>query len=127
MAFVKAWIKSKFQNGTTGLKKPRKYCTKIKPVVLTGILLSSLLQFFPLIYSLVAKIPAGLIDVVSVRFPIVLKRLIKLLGQKVQQSWAKSDAPGGAVGSGMLGGAGAAAAADGMPGIFSTLLIFTGF
>ena len=54
----------------------------------------------------------------------MLKRLIKLLGQKVQQSWAKSDAPGGAVGSGMLGGAGAAAAADGMPGIFSTLLIF---
>ena len=50
---------------------------------------------------LVAKIPAGLIDVVKVRYPVVLLRLIKLLGQKVQQSWERGS-PG-------TGG-------DGMPG-----------
>ena len=53
-----------------------------------------------------AKIPAGLIDVVRVRHPTVLLRLIKLLGQKVQQSWEKTS-PGGGPG---------AAAGDGMPG-----------
>ena len=35
----------------------------------------------------VAKLPSGLIDLIKMRFPNILMRLIKLLGEKLQQSW----------------------------------------
>lgn len=41
----------------------------------------------------VAKLPAGLIDYIKMRFPMVLMRLIKLLGEKLQQSWEKGSDP----------------------------------
>jgi lysophospholipid hydrolase len=41
----------------------------------------------------VAKLPAGLLDFIKLRFPTVLMRLIKLLGQKLQQSWEKGPDP----------------------------------
>eukprot|EP00095_Tigriopus_kingsejongensis_P010722 snap_masked-scaffold753_size102382-processed-gene-0.9 protein:Tk10722 transcript:snap_masked-scaffold753_size102382-processed-gene-0.9-mRNA-1 annotation:"neuropathy target esterase sws isoform x1" len=41
----------------------------------------------------VAKLPSGLIDYIKMRFPIVLMRLIKLLGEKLQQSWEKGSDP----------------------------------
>lgn len=50
----------------------------------------------------VAKIPAGLLDAIKVRYPVVLHRLIKMLGQKVQQSWEKGS-PGSGVSDGMPG------------------------
>ena len=37
----------------------------------------------------VAKLPAGLLDFIKMRFPQVLMRLIKLLGEKLQRSWEK--------------------------------------
>ena len=37
----------------------------------------------------VAKLPAGLIDFIKMRFPKVLMTLIRLLGQKLQKSWEK--------------------------------------
>ena len=45
----------------------------------------------------VAKIPAGLIDAIKIRYPVVMLRLIKLLGQKLQQSWERGS-PGTAMG-----------------------------
>ena len=39
----------------------------------------------------VAKLPAGLIDFIKMKFPTVLMRLIKLLGEKLQQSWEKGN------------------------------------
>lgn len=39
----------------------------------------------------VAKIPAGLIDAIKTRYPVVLLRLLKLLGEKLQQSWEDSS------------------------------------
>ena len=45
----------------------------------------------------VAKIPAGLIDAIKIRYPVVMLRLIKLLGQKVQQSWERGS-PGSSMG-----------------------------
>ena len=45
----------------------------------------------------VAKIPAGLIDAIKIRYPVVMLRLIKLLGQKVQQSWERGS-PGSSLG-----------------------------
>ena len=43
--------------------------------------------------SEVAKIPAGLIDAIKSRYPVVLLRLLKLLGEKLQQSWEESNDP----------------------------------
>jgi len=43
--------------------------------------------------SEVAKIPAGLIDAIKTRYPVVLLRLLKLLGEKLQQSWEDSNDP----------------------------------
>lgn len=43
--------------------------------------------------SEVAKIPAGLIDAMKTRYPVVLLRLLKLLGEKLQQSWEDSNDP----------------------------------
>jgi len=37
----------------------------------------------------VAKLPAGLIDFIKLRFPKVLLTLIRLLGEKLQQSWSR--------------------------------------
>ena len=45
----------------------------------------------------VAKIPAGLIDAIKIRYPVVMLRLIKLLGEKVQQSWERGS-PGTSMG-----------------------------
>ena len=41
----------------------------------------------------VAKIPAGLIEAIKTRYPVVLIRLLKLLGEKLQQSWEESKDP----------------------------------
>ena len=41
----------------------------------------------------VAKIPAGLIEAIKTRYPVVLIRLLKLLGEKLQQSWEESNDP----------------------------------
>ena len=43
--------------------------------------------------SEVAKIPSGLIDAIKMRYPVVLLRLLKLLGEKLQQSWEESKDP----------------------------------
>ncbi len=39
----------------------------------------------------VAKIPAGLIDAIKTRYPVVMLRLLNLLGEKLHQSWSEES------------------------------------